>query len=323
MDKIPLLEIKNLSKSFILEKNFFSPNVEFKAVNNVNLKVYKGETLGLVGESGCGKSTLGKTILKLIEPSSGEIFYNGTNITNLSSNSMRPFRRKMQIIFQDPYASLNPRMSVRTILEEPLIINKIGGTRVDREKRLFQLLDYVKMPKETLDKYPHQFSGGQRQRICIARALAVEPDLIICDESVSALDVSIQAQVINLLMDLQKELNISYIFISHDLKLVKFISHQIAVMYFGKVVEEGPSSLVFSQPRHPYTKALLSAIPLLGEEKIYSRIIIDGDLPSPSSPPKGCFFASRCWKSTDKCFEKYPHMALEEERKYACYHPVE
>lgn len=295
-----------------------------KAVDGVSFSIKRGETLGLVGESGCGKSTLGKTILRLLEPDNGQIFFDGQDTTSLKSREMKSMRRQMQIIFQDPYASLNPRMSVNQILEEPMLIHRLFDSREERTARIHELLDYVQLPKEVLKKYPHEFSGGQRQRICIARVLAVNPKLIVCDESVSALDVSIQAQVVNLLMDLQKELGLTYLFISHDLKIVKFISHQIAVMYLGRIVEMAPSDVLYNAPKHPYTKSLLSAIPNVGSTERNKRIILQGNIPSPANPPEGCYFSPRCWKATEKCRRQYPETTYySESRQAACYHPIE
>ncbi|MEL6607209.1 MAG: oligopeptide/dipeptide ABC transporter ATP-binding protein, partial [Bacteroidota bacterium] len=239
------------------------------------------------------------------------------------AKAMRAMRRKMQIIFQDPYASLNPRMTVRAILEEPLKIHQLCPTPEARQKRLCELLDYVQLPKEALQKYPHEFSGGQRQRICIARALAVDPEFIVCDESVSALDVSIQAQVINLLMDLQQELGLTYLFIAHDLKVVEFISHRVAVMYLGKIVEMAPAHDIYQNPCHPYTKSLLSAIPVPDPTYTKEHIVLQGDVPSPLSPPTGCHFHPRCWKATAECEIAYPAVtALDGEHTFRCYHPL-
>lgn len=295
-----------------------------QAVDGVSFAIKKGETLGLVGESGCGKSTLGKTILRLLEPDSGQIFFEEHDITKLKSREMKAIRRQMQIIFQDPYASLNPRMSIQQILEEPMLIHKLFHSKEERSSRIYELLDYVQLPRESLKKYPHEFSGGQRQRICIARVLAVNPKLIVCDESVSALDVSIQAQVVNLLIDLQKELGLTYLFISHDLKIVKFISHQIAVMYLGRIVEMAPSESLYNSPKHPYTKSLLSAIPDADPTKRSKRIILQGNTPSPANPPEGCYFSPRCWKATENCRIQYPDtIYYDGNRQAACYHPIE
>jgi oligopeptide/dipeptide ABC transporter ATP-binding protein len=289
----------------------------------VSFTINKGETLGLVGESGCGKSTLGKTLLRLIEPSAGQIMFGGTDITQLDNRAMRAMRQKMQLIFQDPYASLNARMTVEAILTEPLQIHQLYNTADERKQRLYELLDYVQLPKSALYKYPHEFSGGQRQRICIARALAVKPQFIVCDESVSALDVSIQAQVINLLIDLQEELGLTYLFIAHDLKVVEFISHRVAVMYLGKIVELAPAQDIYQSPQHPYTKALLSAIPIPDPNYRKERIILQGDVPSPINPPTGCHFNPRCWKATAICRDLYPEPThLDEKHWFRCYHPM-
>lgn len=321
----PLLEVRHLSKRFPIRGGILgNPVSHVQAVNDVSFSIRKGETLGLVGESGCGKSTLGRSILRLIAPSAGQILFEGTDITQLDATAMRAMRRKMQIIFQDPYASLNPRMTVRTILEEPLKIHQLCPTPAARQQRLRELLDYVQLPKEALQKYPHEFSGGQRQRICIARALAVDPQFIVCDESVSALDVSIQAQVINLLMDLQKELGLTYLFIAHDLKVVEFIAHRVAVMYLGKIVEMAPAAAIYQHPRHPYTKALLSAIPVPDPSHQKERIILQGDVPSPLAPPAGCHFHPRCWKATPECQAAYPAPTSSDgEHAFCCYHPLD
>lgn len=319
-----LLEVRHLSKRFPIRGGLLGrPVGHVQAVNDVSFSIKRGETLGLVGESGCGKSTLGRSILRLIEPSEGQILFEGTDITQLDASAMRAMRRKMQIIFQDPYASLNPRMTIQAILEEPLVIHQLYATSAERQQRIHELLDYVQLPKEALRKYPHEFSGGQRQRICIARALAVNPQFIVCDESVSALDVSIQAQVINLLMDLQEELGLAYLFIAHDLKVVEFISHRVAVMYLGKIVETAPAKDIYEHPYHPYTKALLSAIPVPDPSYQRDRIVLQGDVPSPIQPPAGCHFHPRCWRATDKCQGAYPtptHLA--DDHAFCCYHPL-
>jgi oligopeptide/dipeptide ABC transporter ATP-binding protein len=321
----PLLEVRNLSKRFPVRGGILGSTVgHVQAVDNVSFSINRGETLGLVGESGCGKSTLGRTILRLIEPSAGQVFFEGVDIARLNARAMRTMRRRMQIIFQDPYASLNPRMTVGTILEEPLKIHRLCVTKMARQQRLYELLDYVQLPREALYKYPHEFSGGQRQRISIARALAVRPQFIVCDESVSALDVSIQAQVINLLMDLQKELGLTYLFIAHDLKVVEFISHRVAVMYLGKIVEMAPAKSIYQSPRHPYTKALLSAIPIPDPSHSKERILLRGDVPSPTTPPSGCHFHPRCWKATSQCQEVYPSPTqYDENHTFRCFHPLD
>ncbi len=297
-----LLSVKNLVKRFPVKGGILGREVAaVQAVSNVSFDIYKGETLGLVGESGCGKSTLGRCILRLIEPTSGEVFFKGQDVTKLGTTEMRKLRRNMQIVFQDPYASLNPRMTVEEILSEPLEIHKLAKTRADRNKRINELLDLVGIRKEAISRYPHEFSGGQRQRICIARALAVQPDFLVLDEPVSALDVSIQAQIVNLLQDLQKELQLTYLFIAHDLKVVEHISNRVAVMYLGKIAEIADGGELYARPMHPYTKALLSAIPIPDPTYKKDRVILQGDVPSPINPPKGCYFHPRCPVVKDNC----------------------
>lgn len=319
-----LLEVKNLCKTFPIKGGLLGREVgAVKAVNNISFKIKKGETLGLVGESGCGKTTLGRSILRLIEPTSGEILFNGKNIVDYSTSEMRAIRRKMQIIFQDPYASLNPRMTIGDILSEPMDIHGLHTEKDARKKRLLQLLSQVQLPADALNKYPHEFSGGQRQRICIARALAVEPEFIVCDEPVSALDVSVQAQVVNLLMDLQKELGLTYLFIAHDLKVVEYISNRVAVMYLGNMVEVAESSELYGDAKHPYTKALFSAIPQATTEKRPDRIILEGDIPSPMNPPNGCHFNPRCWNALDICRVEFPPVTDHSStHQYRCYNPI-
>lgn len=299
----PLLEIKNLTKNFPIKGGFLSREIaNVQAVNNVSLSIKKGETLGLVGESGCGKSTLGRCIIRLIEPTSGRIFFEGNDITEYNRKDLRSLRRRMQIIFQDPYASLNPRMTIGNIISEPLVIHKIGANKKEREERVQKLLELVGLRREAIGRYPHEFSGGQRQRIGIARALAVEPNLIVCDEPVSALDVSIQAQVINLLMDLQQKLGLTYLFIAHDLKVVEHISTRVAVMYLGRIVELASADDLYQNPQHPYTQALLSAIPIpkVGVKRA-TRVILQGDVPSPVNPPPACHFNPRCPIAEEQC----------------------
>lgn len=318
-----LLEVNNLTKKFPIKGGIFGREVgAVYAVNDVSFKIKKGETLGLVGESGCGKTTLGRSLLRLIEPSAGEIKFNGVDITELDADGMREMRRKIQIIFQDPYASLNPRMTVGGILAEPMEIHGLFTGKEERRKRLLQLLDQVQLPADALNKYPHEFSGGQRQRICIARALAVEPEFIVCDEPVSALDVSVQAQVVNLMMDLQKDLGLTFLFIAHDLKVVEYISNRVAVMYLGNMVEVAESHELYGAARHPYTKALFSAIPNPNPNVTHDRIILEGDIPSPMNPPNGCHFHPRCWNATEECKSSYPPVTEQSEtHAYRCFNP--
>lgn len=319
----PLVEIKNLKTHFPVRSGFLSKVVNHvKAVDGVSISIYPGETLSLVGESGSGKSTLGKTILRLEDIADGEIIFDNTNITKLSRKEMRPIRRNMQIIFQDPFASLSPRMTVSEIIEEPLVIHNLFD-RVERRKKGIQLLDIVGLSKYYADRYPHEFSGGQRQRIGIARALAIDPKLIVADEPVSALDVSIQSQIINLLSDLQKEFNLTYLFISHDLSVVEHISDRVAVMYLGRIVEITTKDQLYDSPMHPYTKSLLSAIPVQNPKEKKERIILKGDLPSPSNPPTGCTFHTRCPMKMEVCVQNAPVLKEIEPAHYVSCHLLE
>ena len=306
-----LLEVTNLKKYFPIKSGilFQREVAAVKAVDGVSFKVYKGETLGLVGESGCGKSTAGRTILQLYRPTSGSVKYRGQEITELKGEALRRMRREMQMIFQDPYASLNPRMSVGRIVAEPLVVHNIG-TKKEREERVAELLEMVGLNPYFVRRYPHEFSGGQRQRIGLARSLALNPSFIVADEPISALDVSIQAQVVNLLERLQEELGLTYLFIAHDLSMVRHLCDRVAVMYLGKIVELAESEELYTNPLHPYTQALLSAVPVPDpsvEEK-RQRIILKGDVPSPINPPKGCNFNTRCPVSVDVCFDTDPEL---------------
>jgi oligopeptide transport system ATP-binding protein len=306
MAETPLLDVKHLKKHFPIKGGVFSKTIGYVyAVDDINFTLEKGETLGLVGESGCGKSTTGRTILRLIEPTDGAIYFEGQDITHLDKSAMRALRREMQIIFQDPYASLNPRMTVGSIIGEPLEIHKIAKGS-EKEERVASLLQKVGLRAEDMRKYPHEFSGGQRQRIGIARALALNPKLIVCDEPVSALDVSIQAQVINLLEDLQAEFGLSYLFIAHNLNVVEHISNRVAVMYLGQIVELASDEELYKNPQHPYTEALLSAVPIPDPTVKKKRIILEGDVPSPINPPKGCHFHTRCMYKDKICEEVEP-----------------
>jgi oligopeptide/dipeptide ABC transporter ATP-binding protein len=302
----PLLEVKNLKTYFPVRSGIFlTAQAQCKAVDDISLSLQAGETLGLVGESGCGKSTLGKTIARLIKPDAGSIRFEGTDISSLSRRRLKPLRKDIQMIFQDPADSLNSRQSIGNILEEPFIIHRIGNAK-SRQKRVEELLDKVGLQANAVDRFPFEFSGGQRQRIGIARAIALNPKLIICDEPVSALDVSVQSQVLNLLMDLQKEMQLSYLFIAHDLAVVKHISDRIAIMYLGKIVEIGEADDIYHRPKHPYTRALISAIPVPDPRKKSKRQILTGDVPSPINPPSGCPFHTRCPYVKDICRTQLP-----------------
>lgn len=318
-----ILEVLNLKQHYALRGGLFTKTQYVYAVDGVSFAVKAGETLGLVGESGCGKSSLGRSLLKLHEPTSGQIIYRGQDITHFTQKQMVSLRKEMQIIFQDPMESLNSRHTVGSILEEPFEIHNIG-TKQERKQKVRDLLVKVGLPESAESRYPHEFSGGQRQRIGIARAIALNPKLIICDEAVSALDVSVQSQIINLLLELQKTMNLALVFIAHDLSVVRHISDNIAVMYLGKVVEMSDTQSLFANPQHPYTRALISAIPLPDPKLRGKRELLKGDVPSPISPPEGCHFASRCRFSTPECLEHYPVLKVRSSNhSVACHLEVE
>jgi oligopeptide transport system ATP-binding protein len=324
----PILEIRGLTTWFPVRSGVLARTVgQVRAVDGVNLSIRQGETLGLVGESGCGKSTLGRSILRLVEPTAGEVVFKGRDVLRMGPAAMRRMRREMAIIFQDPFASLDPRQTVGDILAEPLEIHHLRRTRRQRQERVRELLDLVGLSPDFSGRYPHEFSGGQRQRIGIARALAVDPSFIVCDEPVSALDVSIQAQIINLLERLQDQFNLTYLFIAHDLSVVKHISDHIAVMYVGKVVEISTAKELYQRPLHPYTGSLLSAIPIPDPavERNRERIILKGDVASPVNPPSGCRFRTRCFKAQPRCAESEPPLETVRlgDHLAACYFPLE
>ena len=318
---MPLLEVKNLKVHFPVKHGLFGAAHEFvKAVDDVSFSLEPGETLGLVGESGCGKTTLGRAIVRLIEPTAGSVLLNGEDITRMRGALLRARRRKFQMIFQDPYGSLNPRMTVEQIVGEALDIHKLTDSKSARQKRIAELLNDVGLDPIYAQRYPHEFSGGQRQRIGIARALAVEPELIICDEPVSALDVSVQAQIINLLRDLQQKRGIAYLFIAHDLAVVEHISHRVMVMYLGKIVETAEAKILIREPQHPYTQALISAVPEVDPDTKRRRIVLPGDVPSPIHPPSGCPFHPRCPIAEQRCQTEVPAFReVKKDRFSACH----
>ncbi|MER6952041.1 dipeptide ABC transporter ATP-binding protein [Nonomuraea sp. NPDC000554] len=315
-----LLRVSDLRMSFPLKVPFARRrDLAVRAVDGVSFEVRQGETLGLVGESGCGKSTTGRMIVRLLEPTAGSITFEGRDITHVSQGEMRPLRRDLQMIFQDPYSSLNPRQTVGQIIANPLVVQGVSGVRA----KVKELLDLVGLIPEHIDRYPHEFSGGQAQRIGIARALATRPKLVIADEPVSALDVSVQAQIVNLMEELQRELGLTYVFIAHDLSVVRRVSDRVAVMYLGRIVEIGDKHEVYRHPAHPYTKALLSAVPVPDPkiERKRERVVLRGDLPSPAKPPSGCTFHPRCPKAAPLCAQESPVLRIHEKRHVACHFP--
>lgn len=315
----PVIRVEHLKKTFRVKSGLFEGKKYLKAVDDVSFSIAKGETLGIVGESGCGKSTLGRTLLKIYEPDGGSIYFDGTDITKLGYKQMHPYRKKMQMIFQDPYASLNPRFTVGEMIEEPMKVYNLYDKKT-RMERVQELMQTVGLKPDHIRRYPHEFSGGQRQRIGIARTLALNPEFIVCDEPFSALDVSIQAQIINLLEKIQDEQKLSYIVIAHDLTAVRHISHNIGVMYLGHMVELGPADLVYGNPLHPYTKALISSIPVASPNAagMMNRVILKGEVPSPIDVPSGCPFSTRCEYCTAKCKEHVPELKDVDGRKVAC-----
>ena len=320
----PLLSVKNLEKKFPVQRGLFKKTVGYiHAVDGVSFDIAQGETLGLVGESGCGKSTTARVILRLLQATGGELTFNGKSINDLTDDEMRALRKDIQIVFQDPYASLNPRMTVRQIVAEPLIVH--GMAKDDSDPRVDEMIELCGLSREFGNRYPHEFSGGQRQRVGIARALVTNPKLVVLDEPVSALDVSVQAQILNLLDDLRERFGFSYLFVAHDLSVVSHISNRVAVMYLGKIVEIGTREEIFNNPKHPYTKALISAVPLANpkQERVRknSRIVLTGDVPSPANPPSGCRFRTRCWKAQEKCAVDEPLLQITGANSVACHFP--
>lgn len=326
-DRKPVLQAERVSKYFPVDRTIFRGPRLLRAVDAATLFVRPGETLGLVGESGCGKSTLGRVLLRLTEPTYGRILFEGTDITSLPQRQLRPLRRRMQLIFQDPYASLNPRMTIGDAVAEGIIVHRLAATRSEVRDRVASVLDRVGLGPDSAERFPHELSAGQRQRAAIARSLAVEPCFVVCDEPVSSLDVSIQAQIVNLLLDIQETTRAAYLFISHDLRVVRHIAHRIAVMYLGRIVEVGPTDRVFAQPLHPYTRALLSAMPTADASRRKLRVLLEGDPPDPLAPPTGCPFHPRCaMADADACRSRAP--ALEELEKQshhrvACWHAAD
>ena len=317
----PLLQVNDLKKHFPVRGYLLKRNASrVYAVDGVSFEIARGETLSLVGESGCGKSTVGRAILRLFDITAGQVVLDGQRIDDLSPGRLRQMRRRVQVVFQDPFSSLNPRLRVRDILAEPIRNFGLAKSSTELESKVASLMDTVRLPRDALDRRPHEFSGGQRQRICIARALATEPDLIVCDEAVSALDVSVKAQIVNLLQDLQREFGLALLFISHDLAIVEHMTHRVAVMYLGKIVEMAPRQLIFAAPRHPYTKALLSAVPVPDPSARRNPMILKGDVPSPINPPSGCRFHTRCPFVFDRCRTEEPELRQAAEGQWAACH---
>lgn len=317
----PILKVKGLKVHFPVSGGFLAKKQVVKAVDGVDFEIAPGETFGLVGESGCGKSTTGRALVKIYDPTEGQVIFGGEDITKIKGAKLKEFRRDMQMIFQDPYASLNPRMTVGEIIREPMDIHGVYDTKEEREKRVRELLEIVGLKPDHIRRYPHEFSGGQRQRIGIARTLALNPKFIVCDEPISALDVSIQAQVINLLEKIQNEMGIAYLFIAHDLSMVKHISDRIGVMYLGNMVEIGDADDIYHEPLHPYTQALLSSVPIPDPKvaRNKKRIVLEGELPSPINPPSGCVFRTRCPKATERCAQEKPALKTVGNRQVACF----
>ena len=320
-DSTTLIKIKDLTKLYPIQRGFWSKTTDhIQALKNINLEINSGEVLGIVGESGCGKSTLGKLILALIEPTSGEVYYKGKNIFLLSKKDLRLLRERIQIVFQNPYSSLNPRMKIKDIITEPIIVHKQFKNKKDLENKTLELLNIVGLEEEHKEKYPHELSGGQRQRIAIARAISLKPEFLVLDEPVSALDVSVQAQILNLLSDLQKKLRLTYIFISHNLSVVSYLSDKIAVMYLGNIVEFGNKEDIINSPQHPYTKVLISAVPKVGTFH-EMPLQLTGDIPDPSNVPSGCAFRTRCPIAQEKCKLEIPRLELHNKQLVSCHFP--